>query len=84
VPSDKYLRYGRPTPPADVNQEFMTVQETAYVLGCSVDTIRTRIKDLRLASKPGRRVITNKSDRMRIHAAGRKPRSKPAELATAA
>jgi hypothetical protein len=29
-------------------------------------------------------VITNKSDRMRIHAAGRKPRSKPAELATAA
>lgn len=86
MPSDKYLRYGRPTPPADVNQEFMTVQETAYVLGCSVDTIRARIKDLRLASKPGRRVITNKADRMRIHAAGRKPRRKtqPAELQHAA
>ena len=77
MPSDKYLRYGRPTPPADVNQEFMTVQETAFVLGCSVDTIRARIKELRLASKPGRRVMTSKSDRLRIHAAGRKPRRKP-------
>lgn len=77
MPSEKYLRYGRPTPPADANQEFMTVQETAYVLGCSVDTIRARLKELKLRSAPGRRLITSKADRARIHAAGRKPRRKP-------
>lgn len=77
MPSDKYLRYGRPTPPADVNQEFMTVQETAYVLNCSVDTVRARLKELKLKSKPGRRLITSKADRARIHAAGRKPRRRP-------
>lgn len=79
MPSEKYLRYGRPTPPADVNQEFMTVQETAFVLGCSVDTIRARTKELKITSKPGRRVMTSKADRLRIHAAGRKPR-KPASV----
>ncbi|MER5902943.1 DNA-binding protein [Streptomyces mirabilis] len=86
MPSDKYLRYGRPTPPADVNQEFMTVQETAYVLNCSVDTIRARLKELKLRSQPGRRLITSKADRSRIHAAGRKPRRKvqSVELQTAA
>jgi len=86
VPSDKYLRYGRPIRPADVNQEFMTVQETAFVLGCSVDTIHARLNELKLKSKIGRRVMTSKADRVRIHAAGRKPRRKtqPAELRAAA
>lgn len=72
MPSDKQLRYGRPTPPADLNQEYMTVQETAYVLGCGVKTVRRRITTLGIKSKPGRRVMTSKRDRQRIHEFGRK------------
>ncbi|WP_329336201.1 DNA-binding protein [Streptomyces sp. NBC_01352] len=73
--SDKYLRYGRPTPPADVNQEFMTVQETAYVLSCSVKTVRRRLKDLGIKSLPGNRIVTSRADRTRMHEAGRVPPS---------
>jgi hypothetical protein len=72
LPSEKYLRYGRPTPPADPNQEYMSVQETAHVLGCSVGTVRRRIDALDIKSKPGRRVMTSKRDRQRIHEFGRK------------
>jgi hypothetical protein len=72
LPSEKYLRYGRPTPPADPNQEYMSVQETAYVMQCSVDTVRKRIKALDIESKVGRAVVTSKRDRQRIHEFGRK------------
>jgi hypothetical protein len=72
LPSDKQLRYGRPTPPDDPNQEYMTVQETAYVLRCGVKAIRRRITALGIKSKVGRRVMTNKRDRQRIHEFGRK------------
>jgi hypothetical protein len=71
MPGDKYERYGRPEAPADVNQEFMTVQETAYILGCSVPTVRRRLKALGIKSKPGRRIVTSKQDRLDIHNASR-------------
>lgn len=69
MPSDKYLRYGLAVPPDDLNQEYMTVQETAYTLKCSVDTIRRLIKELGLHSRPGRRIVTDKADRQAIHRA---------------
>lgn len=72
MPSDNYLRYGRPTPPDDPNQEYMTVQQTAYVLKIGVKTARLRIKALGIESKPGRSVVTSKRDRQRIHEFGRK------------
>lgn len=72
MPSEKYLRYGRPTPPADLDQEYMTVQETAYVLNCSVRIARVRIKALGIESKVGRAVVTSKRDRQRLHEYGRK------------
>lgn len=72
MPSEKYLRYGRPKPPDDPNQEYMTVQQTAYVLKISVDTARRRIKALDIESKPGRSVVTSKRDRQRIHEFGRR------------
>jgi hypothetical protein len=50
----------------------MSVQETAHVLGCSVGTVRRRIDALGVKSKPGRRVMTSKRDRQRIHEFGRK------------
>ncbi|WP_369213886.1 DNA-binding protein [Streptomyces flavofungini] len=72
MPSEKYLRYGLPQPPRDVNQEYMSVQETAHVLNISVGTARRRIKALGIASKPGRSLVTSKRDRQRIHEFGRK------------
>lgn len=72
MPSEKYLRYGRPKPPDDLNQEYMSVQETAYVLKIGVDTVRRRIKALDIKAKPGRAVVTSKRDRQRIHEHGRK------------
>lgn len=71
MPSDKYEKYGRPEAPADVNQEFMTVQETAFVLRCSVPTVRRRLQALGIKSEPGRRILTSKQDRLDIHNASR-------------
>ncbi|MEW2518116.1 hypothetical protein [Actinacidiphila alni] len=68
--SDKYLRYGRPIPPADLDQEYMTVQETAYVLGCSVTWLRGFLKkNPRLQSRIGRRIITDRAGRAAIYRA---------------
>lgn len=81
----KYELYGRPEEPADVNQEFMTVQETAYVLDCSVATVRRRLKDLGIKAKPGRRIKTSKQDRLALHNASREtPERKRGRLAAAA
>ncbi|MFJ4418217.1 DNA-binding protein [Streptomyces sp. NPDC088925] len=71
MPSEKYLKYQVPQPPADVNQEFMTVQETAWVLGCGVKTVRRRIADLGIKGGPGARIITSRADRLAIHEASR-------------
>jgi general stress protein YciG len=58
----------------------MTVQETAYVLNCSVDVARKRIKEIGVESKVGRAVVTSKRDRQRIHEAGRKRAQEQAKL----
>ncbi|MFB7605219.1 DNA-binding protein [Streptomyces gardneri] len=61
--SQRVLKYETPQEPKDPNAELMTVQETAYMLKCSVPTIRRRLKELGLTRKPGRWVITTKADR---------------------
>lgn len=66
--SAKYEQYGVPIPPADPNQEFMTVQETAYVLKCSVSWLRRFLAANRhLHGRSGRRIITNREDRDAIY-----------------
>ncbi|MFH9765101.1 hypothetical protein ACH4N4_30790 [Streptomyces microflavus] len=80
----KYELYGRPEKPADVNQEFMTVQETAYVLGCSVPTVRRRLKALGIRATPGYRITTSKQDRLDIHNASRETPQKRRQHAAAA
>ncbi|MFG3136041.1 DNA-binding protein [Streptomyces sp. NPDC048211] len=80
----KYELYGRPQEPADVNQEFMTVQETAWVLDCSVPTVRRRLKALGIKASVGRRIKTSKQDRLAIHNASRETPQKHRRLAAAA
>lgn len=81
MPGDKYLRYGRPIPPADPNQEYMTVQETAAVLKCSVTWLRGFLKDHpKLSSRQGRRIVTDRAARASIYrlrtgTATRRPRA---------
>jgi hypothetical protein len=68
VPGEKYLKYARPLPPADPNQEFMTVQETAHELRCSVTWLRKYLKDHpKLCSRSGRRIITDRAARAAIY-----------------
>jgi hypothetical protein len=68
MPGDKYEKYGRPIPPADRDQEYMTVQETAYVLGCSVSWMRRFLrKHPKLHSRQGRRIITDRAARAQIY-----------------
>ncbi|MGW4493847.1 DNA-binding protein [Streptomyces sp. NPDC004376] len=63
-----YELYGIPTPPQDLDQDYMTVQETAYVLKCSVSWLRRFLRDNRdLHSRSGRRIITNRADRAAIY-----------------
>lgn len=65
-----YELYGIPIPPEDPDQEFMTVQETAYVLRCSVSWLRRFLKDKpHLHGRNGKRgrITTNREQRAAIH-----------------
>lgn len=65
-----YELYGVPIPPQDPEQEYMTVQETAYILNCSVSWLRRFLKANRhLHGYSGRRIITNRDDRAAIYEA---------------
>lgn len=69
----KYERYGVPIPPEDPNQDVMTVQETAYVLQCSVSWLRRFLAnrpDLHGRNGgPRKRITTNREQRAAIHQA---------------
>ncbi|MFC7880433.1 DNA-binding protein [Streptomyces sp. NPDC058848] len=63
-----YELYGIPVPPQDPDQEYMTVQETAFVLKCSVSWLRRFLAANRhLHGRSGRRIITNREDRAAIY-----------------
>lgn len=67
-----YERYGRPTPPASPDQEYMTVQETAYVMKCSVSWLRRFLQDkpdLHGRNGSRGRITTNREQRAAIHEA---------------
>ncbi|WP_260462181.1 DNA-binding protein [Streptomyces sp. TRM72054] len=67
-----YELYGVPIPPQNPEQEYMTVQETAHVLNCSVTWLRRFLRDHReLHSYSGRRIVTNRADRAAIYEARR-------------
>jgi hypothetical protein len=71
VASAKYLLYGTPTPPEDPDQEYMSAQETAYVLKCSLTWLRRLLKerpDLCGRNGHNRKIITNREQRAAIHA----------------
>jgi len=61
--SERYKKYEMPQEPKDPNADVLTVQETAYVLKCSVKTVRRRVDALGIKRKPGRGVVTTKADR---------------------
>ncbi|WP_327160479.1 DNA-binding protein [Streptomyces zaomyceticus] len=65
--SERYRKYEMPQEPKDPNAEFLTVQETAFVLHCSVKTVHRRLDALGIKSKPGKRVITTKAQRQALH-----------------
>lgn len=67
-----YELYGVPIPPADPNQEYMTVQETAHVLHCSVSWLRRFLRQHpALCGRNGNRgrITTNREQRAAIHEA---------------
>lgn len=68
----KYETYGVPIPPEDPDQEFMTVQETAYVMKCSVSWLRRFLAtrpDLCGRNGKSKKIITNREQRAAIHEA---------------
>lgn len=72
VPSEKYELYHKARPPADPDQEYMDVPETAFVLRCSVSWLRRFLKDkphLHGRNGSGGKIITNREQRAAIHAA---------------
>jgi hypothetical protein len=67
----KSQRYGTAVPPVDAEQEFMTVQETAYVLRCSVTWLRRLFTaNPHLCGRNGARgrIVTDREQRAAIHA----------------
>jgi hypothetical protein len=67
-----YELYGVPIPPEDPEQEYMTVQETAYVMKCSVSWLRRFLASNRhLHGYSGRRIVTDRQDRAAIYEAWR-------------
>lgn len=69
MPTQAYEKYGVPTAPADPDAEYMTIQETAYVLHMSVTHARKLARRTGLYSRTGRRIVTNKADRAGIYEA---------------
>lgn len=70
MPTDKSW-YHRPQPPADPDQEYMTVQETAYVLRTSTNWLRRLLRgNPHLCGRNGKRgtIVTNRAQREAIHA----------------
>ncbi|MFG2826043.1 hypothetical protein ACGFWI_00945 [Streptomyces sp. NPDC048434] len=66
--------YHKPAKPADPNAEYLTVQETAYVMRCSVNTVRRRLRVLKRGGGPGRRLSVSRDDRKALHADAAKRR----------
>jgi hypothetical protein len=67
-----YELYGVPVPPADPDQEYMTVQETAFVMNCSVSWLRRFLKanpHLRGTNGNRGRIVTDRAQRAGIHEA---------------
>ncbi|QCX81121.1 hypothetical protein C9F11_37690 [Streptomyces sp. YIM 121038] len=67
-----YERYGRPTPPDSPDQEYMTIQETAYVMKCSVSWLYRFLRDnahLRGRNGTRGRITTDREQRTAIHKA---------------
>lgn len=70
MPTDKSW-YHRPQPPADPDQEYMTVQETAYVLQASTNWIRRLLRDNpHLCGRNGanKKIVIDREQRAAIHA----------------
>lgn len=70
--SAKYEQYGVPLAPADPDQDFMTVQETAFVLRCSVSWLRRFLAnrpDLHGRNGNRGRIVTSRTQRAAIHEA---------------
>ena len=68
----KYETYGVPVPPEDADQEFMTVQETVYVMKCSVSWLRRFLAnrpDLHGRNGNRGRITTSRGQRAAIHEA---------------
>ncbi|MFE0800136.1 DNA-binding protein [Streptomyces sp. NPDC058812] len=64
-------KYHQPTPPADPDQEYMTVQETAFVLKCGMKWLRELLrKNPQLCGRNGERgrIVTDREQRAAIHA----------------
>ncbi|MFI0914372.1 DNA-binding protein [Streptomyces abikoensis] len=63
--------YYLPIAPADPDTDYMTIQETAYVMKCSVTQLRRLFrtdKAGRFHSRPGRRILTSRDGRAQIYA----------------
>ncbi|NUL13264.1 DNA-binding protein [Streptomyces lunaelactis] len=61
MPGAKYELYGRPTEPTDPNADVLTVQESAFVLKCSVSHLRRWLRENpKLRTYSGRRLVTNR------------------------
>lgn len=75
MPTEAYEKYGVPTAPENPDAEYMTIQETAFVLKMSVSHARRLARKTGLYSRTGRRLVTNKRDREGLyeatHAGGR-------------
>lgn len=74
--------YHTPQKPEDPDAEYLTVQETAYVMRCSVNTIRRRLRALNRGRGPGRRLVISREDRKALRADARRgQKGKPARRA---
>ncbi|MFG3476407.1 DNA-binding protein [Streptomyces sp. NPDC047980] len=61
MPGAKYEMYGRAVPPTDPNADVMSVQESAFVLKCSVSHLRKWLaQNPKLRTYSGRRLVTNR------------------------
>ncbi len=78
----KYEKYMLPVEPADLNADVMTIQESAYVLKCSVSHLYRFLRaNPKLRSKSGRRIVTNKAARAAYYRLNQGPATRRSPVA---
>ncbi|EPD94543.1 hypothetical protein HMPREF1486_03096 [Streptomyces sp. HPH0547] len=73
MPGSTDPRYYLPQEPADPGREYMTIQETAWILGMGVRRARELYREAGFERGKRKKIMTNRAERQRMHELNNQP-----------